>query len=59
MRQSSVLYVYFLCFFNYLDVSHHSSGLHSAGHIHCVAPDVIVRFTSSDHSSQNSPLIQT
>ena len=46
----------YLC---YLDVSHHSGGLHPAGHIHCVAPDVIVRFTSSNHSSQNSSLIQT
>lgn len=53
----SVLYVCFcVC---YLDVSHHSGGLHSAGHIDRVAPDVIVRFTSSNHSSQNSSLIQT
>lgn len=46
----------YLC---YLDVSHHSGGLHPAGYIHCVAPDVIVRFTSSNHSGQNSSLIQT
>lgn len=43
----------------YLDVSHHSSWLHSAGHIDCVAPDIIVRFTGSDHSSQNPSLVQT
>lgn len=43
----------------YLDVSHHSSWLHSAGHIDRVAPDIIVRFTGSDHSSQNPSLVHT
>lgn len=44
---------------DYLDVSHHSSRLHPAGDIHSVAPDVIVRLTSSYHSSQNSSFIET
>lgn len=44
---------------DHLDVSHHSGRFHSASDIHSVAPDVVVRFTSSDHSSQNSSLIQT
>lgn len=35
----------------YLDVSHYSSGFHSAGNIHCVTPDVVVRLTSANHSS--------
>jgi len=43
----------------YLDVAHHSSRLHSAGHVDCVAPDVIVRFTSPDHSSKNCSFIHT
>lgn len=44
---------------DYLDVSHHSGRLHPARDIHSVAPDVIVRLTSSNHSSQNSSLIET
>lgn len=44
---------------DYLDVSHHSSRLHPASDIHSVAPDVIVRLTSSNHSSQNSSFIET
>lgn len=43
----------------YLDISHHSRGLHSAGYIDCIAPDVIVRFTSSNYTSKNSSFIQT
>lgn len=43
----------------HLDISHYTGGLHSACHIYCVAPNVIVRFTSPNHSSQHSPLIQT
>lgn len=43
----------------YLDVSHHSSWLHSAGHIDCVSPDVVVRFTSSNNSSENSSFVHT
>lgn len=44
---------------DYLDVSHYSGRLHPASYVHSVAPDVIVRLASSNHSSQNSSLIET
>lgn len=35
----------------YLDVAHHTCGLHAACHVDSVAPDVKVGFASTNHSS--------
>ncbi len=43
---------------HHLDVSHHPCGLHATGHIHSVSPDVKMRFTGPDNTSQNAPFIQ-
>ena len=43
----------------YLDVTHNPCGLHATGHIHSVAPDVIVRLPGANHSCQHPPFIQT
>lgn len=43
----------------YLDVTHDPCGLHATGHIHSVAPDVIVRLPGTNHSCQHPPFIQT
>lgn len=41
----------------YLDLSKLPGALHPAGYIHCVAPDVILRFPRTDHSSYHWAMI--
>lgn len=41
----------------YLDFPKFSGALHSAGHVDCVSPDVILRFSGPNHSSNHRPMV--
>lgn len=45
------------CRWTYLNVAHDPCGLHPAGYVDCVAPDVIVRFPGSDDPRQNPSFV--
>ena len=46
-----------LCHWTYLNVAHDPRGLHPAGYIDCIAPDVVVWFPGSDDPSQNPAFV--
>lgn len=46
-----------LYFITHLDLSQHPGGLHSAGHVDAVAPDVILGFLSADHACDHWPVV--
>lgn len=46
-----------LCCWTYLDVAHDPRGLHPAGYIDRIAPDVVVWFPGSDDPSQNPAFV--
>lgn len=43
--------------FSHLYFVQHSSAVHSAGHIHRVTPNIILRFMSSNHSCNHWPVV--